>query len=53
MSKILDKVLAVTANAALDAAVASAGCASRAGTYQSKEPAELSQYAENHSNENK
>ncbi len=46
MKNIMNKALAFTADAALKAAVASAGCASRAGTYQSKEPVELVKYME-------
>ena len=39
--KILDKVMTMSADAALEAALASVGFASHAGTYQPKEPETL------------
>ena len=41
MKKILDKVMTMSADAALEAASASVGFASHAGTYQPKEPETL------------
>lgn len=44
MNKILDKALSMTADAALEAALASLGLASHAGSYQPKEPKALKNY---------
>ena len=41
MKKILDKVMTITADATLEAALAAVGFASHAGTYQPKEPETL------------
>ena len=41
MKKLSDKLLAATADAALEALIAAAGLASVGGTYQPKEPKNL------------
>ena len=41
MKKILDKVMTMSADAALEAALASVGFASHAGSYQPEEPETL------------
>lgn len=43
------KILSMTAEAALEAALASVGLASYGGSYQPKEPEMLIKYAEGHS----
>lgn len=44
MKKMVKKMLTMTADAALEAALASLGYASHAGTYQPKEPMNLKKF---------
>lgn len=52
-NKIFEKALSMTADAALEAALASVGLASYGGTHQPEEPEMLRKYAEKRLNEDK
>lgn len=52
-SKLSKKILSMTAEAALEAALASVGLASYGGSYQPKEPEMLKKYAAEKSKTNK
>lgn len=51
MKNMIKKVLSMTADSALEAALASLGLASHAGSYQPEEPQELLEYAQDNCNE--
>lgn len=46
--KITDKLLSMTADVALETAIAAAGLPSAGGTYQHKEPVGLQEMVQNH-----
>lgn len=50
MKKLTDKILSMTADAAIEALIAAAGLASTGGTYQPKEPAGLKKLVEERKN---
>lgn len=53
MNDIFNKLLTITAESALEAALISAGYASHGGSYQPEEPEELCRYSEVNSEKNK
>lgn len=51
MNNITDRILSMTADAALEALLAAAGLASAGGAYQAEEPENLYEVAKNHKKE--
>ncbi|MBR5270984.1 MAG: hypothetical protein IKV64_02240 [Clostridia bacterium] len=51
MNNITDRILSMTADAALEALLAAAGLASVGGMFQEEEPANLYEVAKNHKKE--